>query len=273
VIRPKYKTTATGVPVIKNSDIDADVELLLSDYDATLLVTPQPVDIEDFAENYLNLNLHFDNLSHNGSIWGMMVFNNRKIPVYVSELNRAEYFPVDANTIVLDNSLLEEKREVLLRSTLAHECGHSVYHRQIFEEDDNQLSLFPGEPKNNIAMAVCRKTDIAGGFRASRDLKTDHDWIEHHAKYFSAATLMPRSAMRIACEWFKAQTRVRMPQEISYQAYQLERHIASTFYVSQESAGIRIKQLGLGFNTSDIPPQSTIYYTGGVNQKVLTNVN
>ena len=29
-------------------------------------------------------------------------------------------------------------------------------------------------------------------------LTTDHDWLEHHARYFSAAILMPYPAVRIA---------------------------------------------------------------------------
>lgn len=242
----RYKTTKTGVPVLSDQQIEADVELLLSDYKAELLTNPQLLDVEHFAESYLNLNLHFDNLTHKGLIWGMMVFNNRRIPVYVPDLNRAEDCPVDAMTVVIDNTLL--KKEEQMRSTVTHECAHFLYHRQIFEQDDNQLSLQSNEnPENRMAIVVCRSVDITGQ-QTKRRLKSDHDWIEHHAKYFSAAALMPRPAMRLASEDLKSQLAGNRSQRDSDKEYMLMMYIASTFGVSPQSAKIRINQLNLGYS-------------------------
>ena len=272
MVNLNFRTSKTGVPILSNADIEADVELLLSKYNKDLLITPQAIDVEDFAENFLKFNLHFDNLSHNGCIWGMMVFNKRKIPVYVPKLKRAEYCPVDPFTVVLDNSLLVEGREVLLRSTLCHECGHGLYHRQIFEEDDDQLALFVDySPAENVAIAVCRKTDIAGEFRSPRYLITDHDWIEHHAKYFSAAVLMPRSAMRVLCQKYWAHTALQYQKEAPYYTQQLAALVADTFCVSYESAGIRIKQLDLGWKSGG-EPLTTLYYPGGTPIELIAGV-
>ena len=130
MIQPHFKTSMTGVPILKNAAIEADAERILRDYNPSLLETPQALDVDDFAENYLGLRIHYENLSHNGSIWGRMVFYNSQIPVYVPLLDRAEYCPVEAGTILIDNSLEDEERKTLFRSTMMHECGHKVYHMQ-----------------------------------------------------------------------------------------------------------------------------------------------
>jgi hypothetical protein len=126
VIQPSFKTDMTGVPILKNTAIEADAERILRDYKPSLLETPQALDVEDFAENYLSLSIHYDYLSHNRSILGRMVFLNSQVPVYVPSLKRAEYCPVKGETILIDNSLEDEKCEALFRSTMMHECGHNT---------------------------------------------------------------------------------------------------------------------------------------------------
>ena len=143
MIQPSFKTSMTGVPILKNITIEADVERMLQDYNPSLLEMPQPLDVEDFAEGYLGLGVHFDNLSHNGSIWGRMVFYNSQIPVYVPELEYAEYLPIEANTVMIDNYLLSEEREAAYRSTVMHECGHKVYHKQYFREEAEPSMWWP----------------------------------------------------------------------------------------------------------------------------------
>lgn len=249
MINLRFKTNRTGVPILFNTDIDSDAEVLLRDYNPDLLKIPQPLDVEDFTENYLGLNIHPDNLSHNGSIWGRMVFNNRLIPVYVPELGRAEYCPIEANTVVIDNSLLDSPDEFAFRSTMMHECGHDLYHPQIYREDDNQLSMFHLKPpQERIAATLCRSTDIEGngGSKKQRSLKSDRDWIEHHAKYFSAAMLMPKSMVKLICN--EAGLRERLTDECcGFEETFLAQHLSDVFNVSPASAKIRIKQLNLGF--------------------------
>jgi hypothetical protein len=66
MIQLEHRFDEYYVPVIRDADIDHDAERLLRDFDRRLLTVPQPLDIEAFAEDYLNLNIHYDNLSHNG---------------------------------------------------------------------------------------------------------------------------------------------------------------------------------------------------------------
>jgi len=265
MVYPQFKYGINNVPRISDAEIERHAMLFVQDYNADLLKAPQPLDVDDFAESYLRLKFHYANLSHSGFIWGRMVFNNTMIIVYDPEKNIADEEPVDANTIVIDNSLLEEDREVNYRSTIMHECGHSVYHAEYYCIDYSELPLIDKADISHLPYTHCKSGDIVGEWSGVRKrLKTDNDWLEHQAKYFSAATLMPKSAMRALC---------RNPK---VQAYCFDKHpnfendaliaiVARTFAVSQASARIRIKQLKMGFVSPNESPVS--YYVCG--QRIL----
>lgn len=73
-------------------------------------------------------------------------------------------------------------------------------------------------------------------------MSTDHDWLEHQAKYFSAAILMPREAMRVVCG--DEAMRRNLTEEVpGFEEIILANHVSEVFNVSVESARIRIKQL------------------------------
>ena len=244
MLQLNYRVRKDGVPILKDKEIDDDAEFILGQYDKTLLTDPHPLDVEDITERFLGFNIHYENLSNNGCIWGCMVFNNRKILVYDPDNNDIDYHPVDANTVVIDNSLLDDSNDYIFRSTMIHECGHGLYHAQIFRENDNQLSLFPEKAEEKIAVSVCRSSDIQGNGR--HELVSTHDWIEHHAKYFSAAMLMPRSAMHIVCG-DKSMRENLSKLAPGYELDILASRVSNTFNVSPTSAKIRIIQLGYGF--------------------------
>lgn len=242
--RLEFRLTKENVPILKNNDIEDHVVMLLADYNPNLLDVPQALDVEHFAEAYLGLDIDYANLSFNGCYWGRMVFNNRMIHVYNPETHKYTMRPVAANTIIIDNSLLEENMEYCFRSTTAHECGHSVYHEAYYWEDDKQLSFLEKDNSAKIAPNVCRRKDIQGS--GTKKLTTPEDYMEHHAKYFGAALLMNRSVMLRYYgnpEWrknFLRNNRVFSDEHLIYE-------VAKTFNVSPTSAKIRIKQLGLSF--------------------------
>ena len=57
--QPKIRKLRSGIPILRNCEIDAHAEAFLRDYDATLLTIAKPVDIESFAEFYLGLSLDY----------------------------------------------------------------------------------------------------------------------------------------------------------------------------------------------------------------------
>ena len=101
-----FETKPNGIPLLSNRDIELDAVAILKDFSPALLTKPGALDIERFVESYLGLNLDFNWLSSNQTILGRMVFHNTIIPVYDPSTQHAEDFPVNANTMILDNSLV-----------------------------------------------------------------------------------------------------------------------------------------------------------------------
>lgn len=64
--QPKLKKKRNGIPVMSNSEMDAHAEGFLKDYNPLVLKNPQPINIEELAEYYLNLSLDYVYLSHCG---------------------------------------------------------------------------------------------------------------------------------------------------------------------------------------------------------------
>lgn len=261
---PQFKCKRNGVPILSHEDIESDAEMFLRDFDPEALENPKEVDIEKFAEFYLGLTPEYNNLTHCGLILGRMVFNDsNRVPVYDADSKRAEYISAKRGTVMIDNTLLEDDHR--FRSTMGHESGHWIYQQSYFYRDPNQLSFFDNLEQTSTA---CRKTDIEGGEPqgpGKRQLCTDHDWLEHQAKYFSAAILMPRQAMKLVC----GDKRERDYYRNTFPGFELEMmagNVSEIFNVSSESAKIRIKQLGYDFEYPVIQSKSifTIGYPSSV---------
>lgn len=258
-LRLKYGTN--NIPILSNETIDEHAELLIGDYDSSLLSKPQAIDVEDFAENYLGLHFHFTDLSHNGFIWGRMVFNDAKIIVYNPDTKRPDEEPVEGSTIVVDNGLLDEKKEHAFRSTVMHESGHAIYHDEYYYIDYYQQPLENESEIEHLPYTSCEAKSIVGGTSSSsRKLRTDLEWIEHQAKYFSAAALMPRKTMRMLCADPNIQ-QFCFGEHPGYENDALIAMISKIYNVSYESARIRIKELGQAY-ISPRPAPDSYFLTG-----------
>lgn len=235
--QPKIRKLRNGIPILRNCDIDAHAEAFLRDYDATLLTIPKPVDIESFAEMYLDLSIDYMYLSHCGLILGRMVFQEvEPVPVYLPKEKCADYLYAKRGTLLIDNTLLDDQKEYRLRSTIGHECGHWVFHSDYYNrkhKGDHYKNIQP------LEMTGCKKTDIEGGTGISgrRRLITDIDWLEHHAKYFSAAILMPKTPFLQAVSGLI--DKYPLPEA------ELSEKLAVIFQVSPASVKIRLEQLSV----------------------------
>ncbi len=230
------------VPILRDSEIDAYAEELLSAYKPELLSEPQAIDIEDFAELYIGFNIHYTHLSHNGFIWGKMVFQDSLILDYDPATGRAGEEPVEANTIVIDNRIID--KEHAFRSTVAHETGHGIFHPEYYFHNYNPRQILfsfgdDEEYHSNICSTFCRDKNIKADVNMHRQFETDIEWIEHQAKYFSAAVLMPKAAVYMLLDDYKAQ---RPWNDDSFVTM-----VSETFNVSTVSARIRIKSLNAAY--------------------------
>lgn len=240
-----------GVPILSNNEIDRQAEALIADYAPELLRIPRALNVEDFTENYLGLRIHYTYLSHKGFIWGRMVFRNTKIIVFNPDGNCADEEPVDGNTIVIDNRLLDGKKEHAFRSTVMHECCHGIYHFAYYCLEHQHTIVRP-------PYTSCEAKNIIGLDHGFGRLRTDIDWIEHQAKYFSAAILMPKTPMTRICRCPYIKFGI-LENSFGCANDSLAAYVAKLFNVSCESAKIRIKQLGLGYKPK---PRNTVTYFG-----------
>ena len=249
LINLDFKTRDNGTPILKRIEIDDLAEKILQDYNPQSLEKPCCLDIEHFSECYAGLEMDYQDLTHNQSILGMMVFNDCYIPVYDADNNKAKRISVNEGTILIDNSLLNDEQLRRGRFTHAHEVGHWLLHRNIYRFNRNQISLFELQSENE-PFIKCRKTDIESNGR--RQLTTDDDWIEYQADNMASSLLMPkRVIIKLVLERFKSASIKNNYYEIGTDFEQdlwadvLTREIADIFDVSIVAVKIRLKNLNL----------------------------
>ena len=83
-----------------------------------------PIDIDGFLCEYLNSNVCYRKLSPMGEILGLSVFSEMSLNVWKDEERVEEVFP--GNTIIIDESLLDEKQYGRRNYTKAHEAVHGI---------------------------------------------------------------------------------------------------------------------------------------------------
>lgn len=234
--QPRLRKQRNGILIMSNNEINTHAEEYLRDYNSSLLKIPQPVDIEVFAEFYLDLALDYTYLSYCGLILGRMVFQEtERFPVYLPVEKCVDYLYVKRGTMLIDNILLDDRNESRLRSTIGHECGHWVFHSDFYSRINSKNNQ-KNTPLSTIA--GCKKTDIESGADSNgrRKLVTDTDWLEHHAKYFNAAILMPKTPFIYAV--------TKMMKYGYVKEDELAEKLSDIFQVSPASASIRLSQLG-----------------------------
>ena len=242
---PEIKRKRSGTPVLSRKEIDAIGENLVSDINPAAMQKPQEIDIDLFVQDYLGADQDFQYLSHCGVYLGMTVFNDTdKVPVYDPIQKRAEYISAKANTIIIDQTLLEEKQEHRYRFTMGHEASHVFLHTPYFAYDPNQITLMDlmsGEKE--AAMIQCR-VDTKKMNCEQQAVWTDKEWMEWQANALSSAVLMPRAmVLKIVQEIRK---KPGFCQKAEAQRCYIEADtVSQVFNVSFQAATIRLKELGV----------------------------
>ncbi len=234
-----YRTKGNGLPILSKMDIDKIANNLVSEYQPEIIQSPSVFDIEGFSEIYMDVDIDYQYLSHDGRYLGMMVFNStNSLPIYNPRTNKAEYLSVKEDTAIIETSLLEPGNENIYRFTLAHEvAGHAYLHKDYHYTDPNQMSLFEMENKPIIE---CRKNRIfTYGIMPPKQLKTDVEWMEWQANYMASAILMPMASVDKLIDdlAMKFDSYSKTTKNIEY--------ISQIFKVSKIAVEIRLKNLGL----------------------------
>ncbi len=237
--RPDIIRKKSGAPVLSKKEIDTIGENIVGDFMPEALKSPQEIDIDLLAQDYLGMEQDFQYLSHCGVYLGMTVFNDTdKVPVYDPSTNRAEYISAKAHTVIIDRTLLENNQEHRYRFTMGHEAGHEFLHKEYFAYDPDQLTIWDLNGMSHPAMVQCR-VDTKKLDCAQNTTWTDRDWMEWQANALSSAMLMPASMVRMVADNF---ARTDLGHDFYY--YALADRVASVFNVSFEAAGYRLNNLG-----------------------------
>ncbi len=128
-----------------------------------------------------------------------------------------------------------ENRKNRLRTTMAHEFGHVVFHDSLFQMKMTESNLFA---KKTDMRVVCKRDRIVDAPKV--------DWIEWQAGYASGAILMPKSPTMRLVEDFRRNHKIFETIAVHRDvAAQLIALMKSRFDVSEEAARVRLIKLGV----------------------------
>ena len=187
--------------------------------------------IEQFAHDYLGLEVSFANLSADGNICGLTAYADTEY--LIEEGGELRAIPLKRNQVLLDRQFLQSDDVRHLRGkrrfTLAHECAHQILFQM--ESTEKQVS--------------CRRAYSERRSYSLRDLKSREDWNEWQANALGASLLMPQSEIDLAM-WYFAQSRRLISYEgrFTYRDQNVVSMLCETMGVSKSAAVIRLRRLG-----------------------------
>lgn len=192
---------------------------------------PRGTPIDQFAREYLGLNVSFAYLSADGSICGLTAYTDTEYIIEERGIQRK--IPLCRNEVLMDSSFIEPSQIRKLcgkrRFTLAHECAHQI----LFQMETDDIKQ------------VCQRKYSARTAYSLRELKTREDWNEWQANVLGAAILMPQREIDLAVEYYARGRRlVSYEGTFTYQDKVVLDMICKQFGVSKTAAVIRLKQLG-----------------------------
>lgn len=212
---------------------ESEIELITSSELEKAKVMPTDalpvVDLESFIERHLKATLdQYADLEP--GVLGLTEFCHGKPPRI--SINK------DLTGSALDEDESPPGRLGRWRATLAHEAGHVLLHRNLFEVAVGNLSLFDRDV-----------TDGAGG--SHRCLKRDAtyenggDWREVQANRAMAALLMPKKVFALVARREIAKIHPGRDAMPAGTESRIAASLAPMFQVSRQAARIRLGTLGL----------------------------
>ena len=151
--------------------------------------TPQPVRIDRFVEKFFGLKLRFAVLAE-----------SRMGAVQFTDAGKVAGIFICKN-LAQDETLVGKRK---FRSTVAHECGHGLFHGELFAEkiaaDKLQFLLVPGFDE---FYSVGERGFLCRG-EAGLDSTPKYEWWEYQANMAMSALLLPWHLVMEAAKPFAA---------------------------------------------------------------------
>ena len=214
------------------SEIETTAEVELANAGLVPSIAHPVVDLERFLEQHLQVELD-QYAALNADVLGLTEFAS----------GRAPRVSINAD---LAGAALDYKDGTpgligRWRATLAHEGGHVLLHRVLFERDAGHVSLFGQDVDKKTAsrgLMRCLKRDVGYVGRV-------FDWREVQANRCMAALLMPRGLFVEVARRAMSDLGIPTPAEGSPDASVLAEELADRFAVSHQAATIRLTTLGV----------------------------
>jgi Predicted Zn peptidase len=179
-------------------------------YDPTLLHTPAPIPVEAIMEQVYGLTIVFHSIRKNGRILGETIFEDCMVPIYEHRNNEGyKLAPFKAGTVIIDSSLIDNRKDGRYNWTCCHELSHYVLDKQYFME----------------------LGETAAMTKSTRSSETGRK-IEHQANRLTNYLLMPKGTVKSAFYQHRL-------------AGNVTAILADIFRVSCEAMGYRLKEMGL----------------------------
>ncbi len=246
-----YPMKANGMYVLSRTDMDSIAEQVLTEYAPPILERPQPLPVEQMARDCFYLEVIPATLSLDESIYGAMVFESGRIPCYDALYRRAE-MEVQEGTMLLERRLTLPEKKNMLRFTQAHEMSHWILHRTYHDAEHRMYDLRTSK-RPCTEFVACRTTAIEQADDGRKKQRTDTEWEEWQADSLAGAMLMPRDVFEAAAkDAFRRSGITRgylMKNRDPGDAWQAIGDLAERFAVSRKAAIVRLRHLGLFFET------------------------
>ena len=192
---------------------------------------PRATPIDQFAKDYLKLDVSFVRLSADRSILGLTAYDDT---VYlIEEPGVRRTIPLKKNQVLLDESFIQpghvRQQCGKRRFTLAHECAHQI----LFQLESDKVK------------ESCRKKYATRSAYSLRELKTHEDWNEWQANALGAAILMPQKEIDLAMRYLAAgKPLVNYEGRFCHRDQLALSMLCQQLGVSKSAAVIRLRQLG-----------------------------
>ena len=160
--------------------LEKKAEEILNNYmNGALLLKPQAMDVDHFAEFYCKATIDFAYLSEDGQTLGLTCFQDGKLIVWNETRTQPKAIDVGKGWIFIDKDVLEFEIEGRVRFTIIHECSHYILHPRFYSKN-----LGSENPR-----IECTVYHIEGW--PEKSPLTDDEIREWQANRLGAALIMP----------------------------------------------------------------------------------
>ncbi|WP_432404857.1 ImmA/IrrE family metallo-endopeptidase [Wukongibacter sp. M2B1] len=240
-----------GIPRLSKEQIDKRATEFVYSIEKNLPLKPKPVPIEEIIECELQLDLDYKNIDKDKNTLGLTTFDHGFIEVYNKDCDTLQTIEVIKGTIIIESDLVDDERLTgRYRFTCAHEVGHWILHRHLFESD---TCLFENSDRDEKNIVRCLNRNIENIFSYyNSKIKTDYDWLEWQADYFAGAILLP--IIPFTDEFFRLLMKLHIHQRylfVDNQRCNIENfkkiigELSNKFNVSKKAVEVRLAKLNL----------------------------